>query len=49
MIEEQKNVFFYITVMNENYVQLLGSGTILREAARLLREHHNRLHPEQTT
>ncbi|MFC2973484.1 pyruvate dehydrogenase (acetyl-transferring), homodimeric type [Azotobacter bryophylli] len=74
MTEEQKNVFFYITVMNENYiqpampegveegivkgmylleedkreaahhVQLLGSGTILREvreAAKLLREHYN--------
>ncbi|WP_312600193.1 pyruvate dehydrogenase (acetyl-transferring), homodimeric type [Pseudomonas luteola] len=71
MTEEQKNVFFYITVMNENYqqpalpegaeegiikgmylleeetgdfkhrVQLLGSGTILREvreAKALLRE-----------
>ncbi|TWI54194.1 pyruvate dehydrogenase E1 component [Pseudomonas duriflava] len=72
MTEEQKNVFFYITVMNENYqqpalpegaeegiikgmylleeetgdfkhrVQLLGSGTILREvreAKALLREY----------
>ncbi|MBH3439096.1 MULTISPECIES: pyruvate dehydrogenase (acetyl-transferring), homodimeric type [Pseudomonas] len=71
MTEEQKNVFFYITVMNENYqqpalpagaeegiikgmylleeetgdfkhrVQLMGSGTILREvreAKALLRE-----------
>ncbi|QRY78368.1 pyruvate dehydrogenase (acetyl-transferring), homodimeric type [Pseudomonas sp. PDNC002] len=71
MMEEQQNVFYYITVMNENYphpalpkgaeagiikgmylliedhraaahhVQLLGSGTILREveaAAKILRE-----------
>lgn len=71
MFEKQENVFYYITVMNENYthpglpegveddiikgmyllsesknptqkhVQLLGSGTILREvieAARLLKE-----------
>ncbi|KJK02639.1 pyruvate dehydrogenase [Pseudomonas sp. 21] len=71
MMEEQQEVFYYITVMNENYphpplpkgaeegiikgmylldedkraaahhVQLLGSGTILREveaAARILRE-----------
>ncbi|MFV3370028.1 pyruvate dehydrogenase (acetyl-transferring), homodimeric type [Pseudomonas sp. NY15435] len=71
MMEEQQDVFYYITVMNENYphpplpkgaeegiikgmyllfedrraashhVQLLGSGTILREveaAARILRE-----------
>lgn len=71
MVEQQENVFYYITVMNENYthpdmpegceegiikgmyllqeasqaeqahVQLLGSGTILREvieAARLLKE-----------
>ncbi len=71
MYEQQENVFYYITVMNENYlhpdmpagvedgiikgmyllqesnkkekkhVQLLGSGTILREvieAARLLKE-----------
>ncbi|MDF3867990.1 pyruvate dehydrogenase (acetyl-transferring), homodimeric type [Pseudomonas denitrificans (nom. rej.)] len=71
MIEEQQDIFYYITVMNENYVQpampkgaeegiikgmylldedkkdaahhvqLLGSGTILREveaAAKILRE-----------
>ena len=74
MIEEQHNVFYYITVMNEAYqqpampagveagivkgmylleedkkeaahhVQLLGSGTILREvreAAKILREEFN--------
>ena len=74
MTEEQQNVFYYITVMNENYVQpampegiedgiikgmylleegqhvgahhvqLLGSGTILREvreAAKILREDYN--------
>lgn len=74
MMESQENVFFYITVMNENYkhpdmpagvedgilkgmyllhetkkqlkhhVQLLGSGSILREvieAARLLHEDFN--------
>ena len=71
MLQEQENIFYYITVMNENYphpampagaeegiirgmylleedrkdaahhVQLLGSGTILREveaAAKILRE-----------
>ena len=73
MYEEQKNVFYYVTVMNENYpqpampegveediingiyryrqgsrkkrrVQLMGSGTILREviaAANLLEEEWN--------
>ncbi len=74
MVEEQQNVFFYLTVMNEAYlqpampkgveagiikgmylleadkskalhhVQLLGSGTILREvreAAKILREDFN--------
>ncbi len=73
MYEEQQNVFFYVTVMNENYhqpampegaeegivrglyryrqgsrkkkrVQLMGSGTILREviaAANLLEEEWN--------
>ncbi|MCY1411626.1 Pyruvate dehydrogenase E1 component [compost metagenome] len=74
MIEEQQNIFYYITVMNEAYtqpalpagaeegiikgmylleedkkeaahhVQLLGSGTILREvieAAKILREAFN--------
>jgi pyruvate dehydrogenase E1 component len=74
MTEEQQNIFYYITVMNESYqqpampagvedgivkgmylleedkkeaahqVQLLGSGTILREvreAAKILREEFN--------